>query len=75
MEKQTNLANRLRVASNLIPSATVQGLLLEAAATLEENARIIELASHTECPANLGLGGTLAWHREKIKQLRQRPQL
>ena len=51
-----------------------RALLEEAAKVLEENARIVELAVHSECPANLGLGGTVAWHREKINQLRQRPQ-
>ena len=40
----------------------------------QQQALVIELAAHPECPANLGLGGTIAWHREKVRQLRQRPQ-
>ena len=77
--KECNLAVKLRKAGEQMIRESSRGqqyraLLGEAAKTLEENARIVELAAHPECPANLGLGGTVAWHREKINQLRQRPQ-
>jgi len=75
MKKQTDIAVKLReIATRAQADTTDTTALIEAAETLEENARIVELAAHPECPAGLGFGGTLAWHRDKINKLRQRPQ-
>lgn len=75
MKKQTDLAVKLReIASRAQADTADITILAEAAETLEENARIVELAAHPECPVDLGFGGTLAWHRDKINKLRQRPQ-
>jgi len=74
MKKHTRLAAQIREIVGRVPAVTDDlALLLEAAGTLEENARIVELAAHPECPADLGLGGTIAWHRQKIDQIRHRP--
>lgn len=75
MKKQTDIAVKLREIATRVQTDTIDIVVLtEAAETLEENARIVELAAHPECPAGLGFGGTLAWHRDKISKLRQRPQ-
>jgi hypothetical protein len=74
MKKQTDLAVKLRdIASRAQADTADTTALTEAAETFEENARLVELAAHPECPADLGFGGTLAWHRDKINKLRQRP--
>jgi hypothetical protein len=73
VKKQLKMATQLRNASDRQTSPEDLNLLREAATALEENAHILELCSHTECPEGLGLGGTLAWHREKINKLRHRP--
>ena len=72
MKKQTDLAEKLRKLANVADTPSKAEVLTAAAETLEENARIVALAAHSECPEGLGLGGTLAWHRDKIGKLRQR---
>lgn len=74
MKQQLELAGKLRGLSELIHSTAAQNILDGAASMLEENARLVTLAAHPECPEGLGFGGTLAWHRNKIEKLRQRPQ-